>query len=179
MTEQETISWYVLQTIPVHRLEFQVLHALHQLEYQAMLPFETRCIPLPRNRGWDQVKYPLFPRYVMVALPDYREFPYIQAKINKDAEIKGKSPPVMGLLGPAGMPGKLKAKEVEFIRGLSTEGAIETGIQVGSQIEIVKGPWSGRSSRVDSLTRKGVKALIDVLGSWRLVEIAMTDIRAA
>jgi transcription antitermination factor NusG len=180
---EAAINWYVLKTIPVHRLEFQVLHALHQLEYQAMVPFETRCVPIRNSQLWDQVKYPLFPRYVMVALHSHMEFPYIKAKINQAAEDRGKSPPVMGLIGPNSEPGKLKPKEVEIMRTYSVEEATEVNIhktmQIGSEIDIFRGAWAGRKSHIEAFTRKGVKAMVEVFSSWHVVEIPMRDVRAA
>jgi transcription antitermination factor NusG len=180
VSAENKIDWFVLKTIPVARVEFSVLTALHQLEYQAMLPFETKRVALPRNKGWDQVKHALFPRYVVVGLTDYRrEFPYIKARINERVEREGKVPPVMGLIGTGREPGRLKTDEVARVRLWSMEEAVAVGLREGSQIDVVRGAWAGRSSRVDSFTKKGVRALMELFGGWHLVEIAMEDIRAA
>lgn len=179
MSTEQKINWYILKTIPVARVEFSVLGALHQMECQAMLPFYEKRVVLPRNKGWDHIKYALLPRYVVVGLSDYREFPYIKARINERLERQGKSPPVMGLIGLGKVPGTLKAAEVERVRAWSTEEVIEVGLNVGSPIEVVRGAWAGRSSHVDSFTKKGVRALMELFGGWHLVEIAMDDIRAA
>ena len=36
------LQWMVMRVRPVHRLEFEVLHALTQKDHPAMVPFEIK-----------------------------------------------------------------------------------------------------------------------------------------
>jgi hypothetical protein len=85
----------------------------------------------------------------------------------------------MGLIGLGKVPCKLKAEEVDRVRAWSEEETIELGITVGSPIEVVRGWASGKSTRVEGFTKKGVTAMLEMFSGWHLVEIAMEDIRAA
>lgn len=176
------INYYVLRIRPVHRLEFKVLRAITQREHPCMVPFEEKWIQKP-NGKWDQKTFPLYPCYVFIGMGDYREFPVLKASINEQFDAVGELPPILGLVGPNMQPGKLTDDEVETAKMRSTPGPTEVNIhkalQVGSPIDIVGSPWAGRSTTIDSFTKLGVKARLEIFNSWHIVEIPMKNVRAA
>ena len=179
-TEQKA-SWYVIRTIPRFQIEFEVRHAITQREFQAMVPFEEKWVQKPRG-GWKERKYPLFAGYVFIRLTDKYEFLPLRAAINEAAERMGTAPPILGLIGN-GQPARLTTEQVDKFQAASiekpTEVNLHKAIQVGSDIDIYRGNWSGRKSRVEAITRRGVKALVEVFNSYHLIEIPMRDVRAA
>lgn len=183
MSAENKISWYVARTIPRFRVEFDVLRAINQREHPAMVPFEEKWVQ-KANGGWDEIKFTLFPCYVFVGLFDWREFRPIKESINQAADDMGKTPPVLGLIGPALEPGRLSSDEVAAIQVRSmatpTQVNIHKALQVGSPVNIVgASPWAGRKSKVEEFTKKGIKAKVEVFNSWHVIEIPMRNVRAA
>jgi transcription antitermination factor NusG len=181
-----SINYYVLRTRPVHRLEFDVMHAINQREYPAMVPFEEK-LELKTSgrrklRKW--VKYPLFPCYVIVGLPNPEAFRPLKTAINQAAEDRGKLPPIINLIGyNAERPAVLNPLQVHLLKTLSvgtpTEINLHKAIQAGSRIDILDGGFAGRSAVVDRITKRSVFALLEVFNSMQVVEISRANVAAA
>jgi hypothetical protein len=72
----------------VHRIEFEVMHALRSLGHQALVPFEEKSRRRPGSQMWVTLKYPLFSRYVFVGLEDVGSFFAARVAINAAASAK-------------------------------------------------------------------------------------------
>lgn len=180
----EAISYYVLRTSPIHRIEFQVLHSLTQRDHPAMVPFEEKKLRRKGQRRWRTERYPLFPGYVFVGLRGHREMIDVRRSINEQAERMGKRPPVLGLVGYGGQPAKLTERDVAFLRALSVQRATEVNLhkalQPGSIVSIRPGHWAaGQTIPVDSMTRKGVKVMLSLFNRMQLVEVSADLVEAA
>ena len=183
MSAENNISWYVVRTVPRFQIEFEVRHAIAQREHPAMVPFEEKWIQ-KRDGGWKERKFPLFAGYVFVGLRDKYEFLPLRAFINDLAERMGKVAPILGLIGPTGgQPARLTYEQVERYKQASAESPTEVNIhkalQIGSPIDVFRGPWGGRTSAVLEFTKKGVRGEIELFNSMHIVEFSMRDIRAA
>lgn len=175
------INWYVLKTRPIHRVEFSVLHAITQREHPAMVPFEEKWIMRRKRRI--KVKFPLFPSYVFVGLRDYQEFLDLKAQVNEAAERVGRPAPIINLIGYGRTPATLSESDVEFLRRVSVEGPTQINLhnafKAGSKVQILDGPFAGHTATVDSVTKKSVKTMLTLFGSWTPVEIEHASVRAA
>ena len=181
MSAENNISWYVARTIPVSRIEFSVLHAITQRERPAMVPFEEDWI-VRRGRK-TQVKVPFFPCYVFVGLRHQDEFHWLKAEVNDAAERSGKRPPLQCLIGYGRQPATLTQNQADFVRTFSretpTEISLRKSFRQGSKIVVTDGPFRGFKGTVDSVTRKSVKAMLEIFGTMRPVEIENAGVEAA
>ena len=85
------IKYFALRTRPIHRVEFAVMHALNQMEYPAIVPTEKRKVVVRGKRT--EVRYPWFPFYVFVGLPNPGAFQRLKSQVNYRAQRMGKTPP--------------------------------------------------------------------------------------
>ena len=177
------ISWYVLRIVPVHRLEFQVMHAINQREHPAMVPYEDKKLRKRGQREWKTERYPLFPCYVFAGFASHLEANDTRRIINEHAERMGKRPPVLGLVGFGGRPATLSDHEAAFLRTLSIDRATDINfhkaIKPGTKINILDGAFAGHPAVVDSVTKRGVKAMLRLFNSMQLVEISSSALEAA
>lgn len=182
-TENSALSWLVARVRPVHRLEFDVMHAFNQMEVPAMVPFEEKWIKRAKRKQRDKVKFPLFPCYVFVGLSHPDEFYSLKDAINDAAERRGKQPPILNLVGYGRRPAVLNPLEVQFLRRVSVEGATEVNlhkaIRAGSKIDILDGGFAGRTGTVDRVTKRSVFAMLEVFNTMQLVEISRANVAAA
>lgn len=177
------LHWYVLRTIPVHRVEFRVLHALTQREHPAIVPFEEKWVKKPGTRQPDRRKFPLFPCYVFVGLHDHRAFLEAKSAINDHAERMGKAPPILNLVGFGTVPAVLSDADVAFLRRLAVERPtsvnLHKAIQPGSEVNILDGPFRGFTARVDSVSRKKVRVSLSLFNSMQVVDVSASALEAA
>ncbi len=173
------MNWVALKTVPTHRIEFHVLHRITQREHPAMLPFEVvmekrhgKRRPVPKN-------YALFPRYVFAGLAD----------IKRDYwELKAAIPEIQGIVSRSRddwSPLVLTQADVSFVASLvdrasvATEVNLHKALAVGKNVEVSIG-GSIQETRIDSITKRGIKALLRVLGDMpMLVEVPFDAVRAA
>lgn len=178
------VEWFVIRTIPVHRIEFSVLHALNQREHPAMVPFEEKKLRKHKQRDWRTERYPLFACYVFAGFEGFRDFIEAREAINAQAERMGKKPPILGAVGyRKDKPAVLTEREVGFLRSLSAPRAtavnLHKAIRPGTEISILDGPFAGHRAVVDSMTRKGVRAMLYLFNTMHLVEIKAAAMEAA
>lgn len=172
------MNWHVIRTIPRHRIEFSVRHALNQREHPAMVPFEEKLVQNPRTKRLDARKFAFFPGYVMAAFESINEFAEAKRVINKGFENRGQIPPILNLIGPSGSPWVLSQANVEFLQTLSiekpTEVNLHKAIAVGQDFMMLDGTYKGFVAKMQSVDRKRIKALMMMFGQMRLIEIPAT-----
>lgn len=171
------LQWVVLRTIPIHRAEFTVLHRLNQEEHPAMLPYETVWERKPGKRHPVERKYALFPTYVFAGLND----------IASDYErLRDKIPEIKGILSRNRdwSPFVLPARDVEFIANRlkdsakMTEVDLHKALKPGKIVEITIGGQI-QTTKIDAVTKKGVKAMLQMFGGMHVVEVPFSSVRAA
>lgn len=177
----EEYKWYVAVTAPRHRLEFSVMHALHQSERAAMVPFEEKAIKRKGKRFLEKKRFPLFPRYVFVQLPVGR----LRSEFHALKGVDG----VQGLISASRLefrPLALNPEQVATITRLSTEGfngATEVNLhrafQPGTTVKILQGPFMGRPAIVDSVTRKAVNVMLEMFSSTHVIPISAEQLAVA
>jgi transcription antitermination factor NusG len=176
-------DWYAIRVRPQHRLEFQVLHALHQREHQAMVPAEEKWEKRKNRRV--RGSYPIFPCYVFAQFCTYRDFWLTKEFINQRALDIGKRPPIVGLVGYGSKPAKLSRTDVSMLQAISlprmSEVNLHKALRDGSRASVVaRGhPLEGHTVTVDSITRNKCKVLLNFLGSMKVVEIDVNALEAA
>ncbi len=178
-----TLQYFVIRTIPIHRIEFTVQNALAQREHPAMVPFETKW-EKRKNRRVDR-KYPVFPCYVFAGFSGYGEFLTARASINQRFEDMGKRPPIVGLIGYGARPANLTPDDVSFLQAMSnpapTSVNLHKAIRPGARAEIVaRGhPFSGHVVTIDSVSKAKARVMLSILGSMKIVEIDASALEAA
>ena len=173
-----SLNWYVIRTITGVRAEFDVLYALHQQERQAMVPFEEKIEQHARTKKPVARKIPFFANYVMAAFEDYADFKRTKDRINELAEMKGKRPPILGLIGPGERPWSLRPDDVEFLRTLSierpTEIRLHKSFKVGDDIRFLDGVYQGHTAKLVAIDRKRISAMLMMFGQMRPVQVPVT-----
>lgn len=172
------LRWAVLVTVPVHRVEFRVLHAITQHEYPAMLPYEIVYEKRHGKRLPVKRKYALFPRYVFAGLQNIEEdfrrlqkaIPEIQSIVSR---VRGDWSPLV--LSPADVA--FIARLVDGCSGM-TEVDIHKALKPGKLVEIDVGGTT-QTTKIDAVTKKGVKVLLEMLGSFHSIEVPFGKVRAA
>jgi hypothetical protein len=173
------MNWVALKTSPIARCEFTVLHRITQAEYPALLPFETVWQKMPGKKKPVERKQALFPRYVFAGLPNVAEgYSYLKGKIPEIQGIVSKTPGIWS-------PFVLSAAEVELIRdrvaqsAAITEVDLHKSLKVGKRIHVEIGGQT-QETTIDEVTRKGVRALLKILGDMPIsVEVPFDKVRAA
>ncbi len=172
------LQWTALVTQPTHRVEFHVLHRVTQHEYPAMLPFEVVYEKRHGKRLPVKRKYSLFPRYVFVGLRNIADdFDRLRRSI---PEIQG----IVSRTRGAWSPLILSPDDVAFIARLvdgcagMTEVDLHKALKPGKLVEIDVGGTT-QTTKIDSLTKKGVKVMLEMLGSFHSVEVKFDKVRAA
>src|SRR5262245_16878366 len=164
------MDWYVIRTVAVKRVEFDVEHTLIKRGREALVPFWTRRVPARKGGGWEYRKEPCFEAYVFAAFKDIYDFAAEREAINVRAEAFGKIPPIISLCGPKGQPGKLKTEDLHYLRELSGKNrerpAALANIEAGGKAQVTEGPFAGFTGDVERLTRQGVKMWLRILGGW-------------
>ena len=169
--------WAVIRTIPRHRVEFAVVRQVGELGYETMLPFETVYERRPGKRRADR-KYALFPCYVFVCMED------AAADYNR---LRQEIPEIKGILSRSRTvwsPFILPVKDVELVRRATQQclGATETDIhkalRIGKAVEVSVG-GSPQRTKIDAVTKKGVKVLLRMFDGMHVVEVPFGQVRAA
>ena len=172
------IKWVALRTQPVHRAEFRVARRITQDEFPAMLPCEIVYERRPNRREPVKQEYALFSRYVFAGLQnieeDYdrlrRSIPEIQGIVSRSRDEW--SPLILTQRDVA-----LIAQLVERSSGM-TEVDIHKALKPGKTVEVSMGGTS-QTTKIDAITKKGVKVLLNMLGSMHVVEVPFDKVRAA
>jgi transcription antitermination factor NusG len=176
-------DWFALRVIPTFRVEFAVLHALHQREHQAMVPAEEKWEKRKNRRV--RGSYPIFPCYVFAQFCTYRDFWLTKEFINQRALDIGKRPPIVGLVGMGSKPAVLSPRDVSMLKALSSTSGTEISLgkairQNGRASIVARGhPFEGHTVTVNEVTRTKCKVLLSMLGSMRVIEIDANALEAA
>lgn len=174
------MNWVALRTLPQHRVEFTVLHRITQNEFPAMLPFETVWEKKPGKKKPVERKYALFPRYVFVGLSKNlaADYLYLKSKIPEVQGIVSRTPGIWS-------PFVLSERDVELIRErvakstAMTESDLHKALKPGKRINVEIG-GAVQETTIDEVTKKGVKALLRILGDMPIqVEVPFDKVRAA
>ena len=179
----ETIKWYVMRIRPVARLEFQVMQAINQREFQTLVPFQEEWIKRRKRRYL--VKSPWFPSYVFVGLNHPDEGQWLKESINKLADDMGKPRPIIGLVGYSkDRPARLTDDNLVTLKKLSEEGPPKVDFRTvsefapGKLIKVTEGPFRGFGGVVDSVTRDKVRTMISIFGRMTPVEFEYDGVKA-
>lgn len=175
------VSWFAIKVAP--QAEFRVLHALHQRDRQAILPFEERAVERknrPSLKRW--TKFPLMPGYVFGAFHGskgaaFMDFWAERKAINDASEALGRGSPVIGVLGFGNRPEVMRQDQIDFLQTLSREKVEEvdiTGLRVGQSVVIY-----GQTTTIAEVKKDEVKAWLDFLGGMRLVSVQHSSVQAA
>lgn len=181
------IKWVALRTLAQHRAEFRAERAIQQAEFPAMLPFEFVYEKRPGKSKPVKQKYALFQRYVFAGLrdvdADYDRLRYGNPKMG----IPG-IPEIVGIVcrtRDAWSPFVLSTKDVEMIRSIvdksaeMTEVDLHKALRPGKRIHVEIG-GNTQETVIDEVTKKGVKALLKILGDMPIsVEVPFDKVRAA
>ena len=179
-----SISFYVLRTVPTHRIEFEVRHALNQREHPAFVPFEEKLVRNARTKRLDPRKYPLFPCYVFAGFSSHLDYVAARTAINMRAEQMGKKPPIVGAVGFGNKPSIVSPSDIAMIETLSVENPTEVNLhkalKIGTDVMVLEGPWRDRVGKLSKADRKRIVVMLELFGSMLPVEMpATTSIRAA
>ena len=173
-----TVAYYVLRTTPTHRVEFEVLREVTQRGYPALLPFERVYEKRPGKARPIERKYALFPCYVFVGLADpARDFERLRTDI---PEIKG----IVSRSRDAWSPLALPPHDVAFLTGIvrqsmgATETDIHKALKPGKAVEVNVG-GAVQQTRIDEVTKRGVKVRLEMFGAMHVVEVPFGQVRAA
>ncbi len=175
------MNWVAIYTQPVHRVEFRVLHAINQQEYQAMLPFEVVWVKKPGSKlPYKEKRFALFPRYVFACLPDVADdYQRLRDAVPEIAGIVSKrrsewSPYVLNDSQVA-----FVKREVDKSGSVLTEVDLHKALKPGKAIEVdVGGVW--QDTTVQEVSKRGVRALLKILGDMPIsVEVPFNKVRAA
>ena len=156
--------------------ELKVQNKLTQREHPALVPVEWKW----RRRNTQsrlRVKraYPLFVSYVFAGIHGWGDFRDIRDNIDD----------VMGVVAFNGKPSILSANDVRFIASLSGREATMVDINPhkalvpGGAAQIIAGPFAGQSVKIDSVSAKRAKVLMNMLNSMQIVEISVAALEAA
>lgn len=172
------LQWVALYTIPTHRVEFKVLHEINQHEFQAMLPYEVVYEKKPGTKLLKEKRYAMYPRYVFAGLVDLAE---------DYSRLRTAIPEIAGIVSKRRMewsPYVLKDAQMDAVRRAmdqcagATEVDIHKALKPGKAIEVdIGGVY--QATKIEEVTRKGVKAVVEMLGGLHIVDVPFSKIRAA
>jgi transcription antitermination factor NusG len=173
------MNWVAIKTAPTARCEFTVLHRITQAEYPALLPFETVWQRMPGKKKPVERKQALFPRYVFAGLVSVAEdYSYLKSKIPEVQGIVSRTPGIWS-------PYILSESDVQLIRDRVAQSAemtevdLHKSLRVGKRIHVEIGGQT-QETTIDEVTRKGVRALLKILGDMPIsVEVPFDKVRAA
>jgi transcription antitermination factor NusG len=172
------LSWVALKTVPQHRIEFLVLHRITQWERPALLPVEIVHETRPGKNQVKLRKYALFPTYVFAGLQDVK-MDYLA--------LRGAIPEIKGIVSRARgewSPLILSDADVRMLSALvegtsgATEVSLHKALQPGKKVNVYIGS-DVQETKIDSVTKKGVRVLLNMLGSMHVVEVPFDKVRAA
>lgn len=175
------MSWFAIRVAP--QAEFRVLHALHQRDRPAIVPFEERPVARknrPSVKRW--TKFPLMPGYVFGAFVGKRDAAFMdfwaeKQHINQASEALGKGSAVLGVLGFGTRPEIMRPDQVEFLSGLSRE-KVEIGevsaLHVGQPVIVY-----GQTTKITAIRRDKIDVMLQFLGGMRLVSVQHSSVEAA
>jgi transcription antitermination factor NusG len=168
-------QWFVIKTVPIHRIEFSVAARFEQFGSEALVPFETKWVKRGNRKSRDEKRYPLFPTYVISSFDSLGDYLKMKYAINRLAEDTGKRPPIMGAIGYGANPANLTAEEVSWLRGMvptpSKTTALHRSLAIGGRAEIVKGAFAGQIATVSSLDKRRARVMLTMFGQMHVVEI--------
>lgn len=143
-----------------------------------MLPYETVYVKRQGKRRPTPIKMALYPRYVFAALGDVlTDYCRLRAAIPEIQGIVSESPDMWS-------PLVLSPSQVQLVTNAvaktakATEVDIHKSLRVGKQVEVSVGGIP-QETRIDLITKTGIKALVDMFGGKHLVEFAFDKVRAA
>lgn len=172
-----TLKWVAIVTRPVHRVEFKVLHRINQHEYPAMLPFEVVWGKKPGTKLLKEKRYALFPRYIFAGLNSVAEdYQRLRTAIPEIAGIVSKR--------REWSPYVLTDAQVAFVRETmekslgATEVDLHKALKPGKAIEVEVGGIY-QATKIDEVTKKGVRAMLEMFGGMHVVEVPFNKVRAA
>ena len=171
-------------------MEFKVAQALHQSERAALVPFEEVKIKRRGQRSPERVRLPLFPSYVFVQLDTARlnsEFYALKRLPVRNEKGHVADGVIRGLLSRSRDrfdPMALTDEDAEFVRSLSERGwqtakRIVSPFQPGAKVKVAEGVFQGFPAEIDSVTRKKIKAKLQIFGSMRVVEFDPSQLEVA
>jgi transcription antitermination factor NusG len=145
-----------------------------------MVPFQEVEIKMAGKRYPIRRRVPLFPRYVFVRLPEDEE--KLHAEYHAMKKING----VVGLLSQSRaefVPLMLSRDDYDTVRKLSDEGwrtvNLRCGLREGMTVSIQHGPLAGAKGIIDSISRRKINVLLQMLGSQRVVPLDAVDLAVA
>lgn len=171
--------WYVVNTYSGHEAKVQekLLARAESMGFQdyifrVIVP-ETTEVELQADGSTKEKTKKMFPGYVLVEMIMTDEAWYIVRN----------TPGVTGFIGSSGKgakPTPLLPKEIDKI--LATMGITrletEKEIQVGTEVKIIDGPFSGMFGKVDTIDKDNARlnVLIDLFGQETPVEVEMFQV---
>lgn len=175
------ISWIALKTIPVARAEFRVEHGVTQHEFPAMLPYELLHERKPGKREFVKVKQALFPRYVFAGLQDVgQDFDRLRKAIPEIQGIVSRSRDEWSPLILPQTDVALISQAIARADWTMTEVDLHKGFKPGKMVEVSLGSGAAQTTKIESVTKKGIKALLTILGNMpTMVEVPFDRVRAA
>ncbi len=164
-------QWYALMVKP--GTEFDVEALLNAAHILAVVPVRREWRKVNSYvRRKQQVCYSVLPRYVLVGFGGTDASNY-EDEVRAIARIMRELTLVQSVVGMEGMPRRMNALRVaEFLRDLGEIDApkwqrhMKTGreFEVGDQVEVLSGPFSGQVVRVDEIKGRYASVLLPLFG---------------
>jgi len=160
-------QWYCLRTKPKNeRLAAASLRA--ELGLEVFCPFLRFERARRTGRAW--VVEAMFPNYIFVRFDYPTQFRQVKS-----------SRGVMKIVGFGGAPVVVAAEIIMELRSAVSDEetiVIESGLEVGEEVNLVTGPFRGLRAMVTRLmpARQRVAVLLEVLGMEREVEVAVSAV---
>lgn len=186
------LSWYAL-FLGDAQSEFAASNAIKKVGLESFVPVEFKWkLRNPRTKLKKRVKYPLCIRYGFVGFPRGAERWSDLLEYQPDTfgrVIKGTRIPA----SPVGMtpskPTRLTQEQIDHLAALCDssvpyKGAINPHranleVQVGQTAKILSPAFYGLYGRVDEVSVHKAKVVIEMLGSFRPVEVPIAELEAA
>ncbi len=172
------MNWVAIHTTPQHRVEFTVLHRATQLEYPALLPYEIVWEKRPGKKLPVERKYALFPRYVFIGMHNITsDYGYLKSKIPEIHGIVCRSRDHWSplIISPADV--ERIAKRVEDTSA-TTEVNLHKAFKAGQRVEVFVG-GAAQTTKIDAVTKKGFKVMLEMFQTMHIVEVPFASVRAA
>ncbi len=177
----EEKQWYVVNTYSGHenkvkeKLEMRAESMdMKDYIYRVIVP-EEKIIEEKDGVKKEKVKK-LFPGYILVEMVMSDEAWFIVRN----------TPGVTGFIGSSGKgakPTPLQPYEVDnLLKNMNMEAVeIKNNLQVGDQIKIIDGPFSGMFGKIESLDEetKMVNAIVDLFGQETTIECELNQVKKA
>lgn len=185
------LSWYAL-FLGDAQAEFAASNAIKRIGLESFVPCEFKWkLRNPRTKLKKRVKYPLCIRYGFVGFPRgarwpdlLTEHPYTRGQVIRGTTIYA-SPVGTSPLKPT----QLTQEQIDHLAALCDssvpyKGAINPHranleVQVGQTAKILSPAFYGLYGRVDEVTVHKAKVVIEMLGSFRPVEVPIAELEAA